>query len=221
MQDDLRPGLTQQEWNDLSYTLDEKLIAYLDRPKFDAEHDRAYRLFFRESVIEDPPFLDEIERLAFYDYLINQHRLESSGKTLVGHFLEENRMDLSPEERTLLENRLASRYSIYEVQEVEPGQVLLLKDLFQEDVREVHEVSGSLQLFKWDVLAANIYKVGEQYQISGSVITIPRDMVDSIQSGLLEEYHRYQEKSGQLDFPSFLKDRAYLVSHWVAQPGID
>ncbi len=217
MQKELRPDLTQQEWNTLSDTLTQKLIAYLDRPKFDADYSRAFQLFFPDSPVEDPAFLDDYEHMAFYDYLINHHRLDSTGRTIIGEFLEERRIELSPEERTLLKDRLSSRYSIYEVQEVYPDEGLLLIDLFQDDVREVHDVSGSQHLLRWDVLAASISKVGEQHQISGNAILIPRDMADWVQSTLLEEYHRHQEHGGQLDFNTFLKDRMYLIHNWMVE----
>lgn len=210
---------TLAEWNDISQAVTEKLLSYLNRPRFGGDYFAAFELFFPDKAGEENPMLAQHEEIAFYDYLITQHRLRSTNRNLMEHFLEEHETHISPEERTLLRNRLASRYSLYEIQSVTPGEGMVLKDLFRNDEIEIHEESGSQQLHRWDVFGANIYKIGDQYQISGHIAFVPRDMADWIQAALLEEFKQYQEQGGDLDLHSFLKDRAYLVYRWVREKG--
>ena len=210
---------SQAEWNDISQGLTEKLLSYLNRPRFDEDYFTALELFFPDKAEQENPMLAQHEEIAFYDYLVTQHRLRSTGRNLMEHYLEEHETDLSSNERTLLRNRLASRYGLYEVQSVTPGEGMVLKDLFRNDEIEIHEESGSQQLHRWDVFGANLYKIGDQYQISGHIAFIPRDTADRIQGALLQEFRRYKEQGGELDLYGFLKDRAYLVDRWVREKG--
>ena len=219
MSADQQSGLTQEQWDDLSLNLTHKLVAYLDHQKFDRDFHRAFDRYFPESNIRNPAAFGEMEQSMFYDYFVHLYRMESTGDSIVGRYLEEHRIDVSPEERTLLEGRMTSRFSLFEIQRVDVGQGMLLKDLFQEDEFYVHEVSGSQTLYKWDVIVGNIYQVGEQHQLSGNIVAIPRGLVHAVQSSLLDEYRSYQEEGGQMEFQIFLKDRAYLIRDWTTETG--
>jgi len=207
--------LTQEGWHDLSYNLTVKLLRYSDHPKFGQDFNRAFDRYFPESNVRNPAAFGEMERSLFYEYFVHLYRMESSGESIVGQYLNEHRLDVSPEERELLQNRVASRFSLFEVQKVDRGKGLLLKDLFQDDTIYVHEVSGSRNMYKWDVIVGNIFKVGDEHQLSGNIMLVPRKLVEKVQSSLLDEYRIYQEEGGQLEFQSFLKDRAYLIRDWI------
>jgi len=188
------------------------MMNYLGLPKYRNELESMWNNFWEgEFELFDTERLSDEQKIAFFDYVINFSRFESTGRTLLDHFLSEYSDSLSAHERTLINNRIAGVYGLFEVQSVISGQGMTLKDIFDNTEYHIKEISGSAKLVKWDVIACKIYIIGDYYEISGSIVFLPRQHVQKVEKMLLEEYKNYQTGGGSLDFKLFIQQNAYLV----------
>lgn len=78
------------------------------------------------------------------------------GRTIVDRYLEERGRSLAPSERDWLTAQQRSWLTVWEVLDVEPGKLLIVKDLLSGEERSVHEVSGSRTLKKRDAVLARV-----------------------------------------------------------------
>jgi hypothetical protein len=82
----------------------------------------------------------------------------------------------SAEQRQWLELLTSKPLGLYEVIDVVPGESLRLRDLlFPEQASVlVREKSGSREVVKFDLMAVRILPVGDHYELSGAIYSIPR-----------------------------------------------
>src|SRR5262249_18025118 len=102
---------------------------------------KAVRLFFdkplghlNESTLESGDFLQ---------WMVYDFRARSAGRTPLEQYLHEMGPRLSQSQRAALESWQAARYGLYEVQRVEEGRGVDLRDLLAGDTFFVNDVSSS------------------------------------------------------------------------------
>ncbi len=81
---------------------------------------------------------------------------EIDGKPIIDWFLEEHARELSARERAWMNAQRAAWLSVWEVQAVEPGRTLTLRDLLTDEVRVVQEATASRSLVKRDAVLARV-----------------------------------------------------------------
>lgn len=156
-----------------------KLLNFLDGPGWPEVVVEAEGLFW-DNVEDDRPgmaatatqALDENSQGAFEAWLFYDFQLEP-GRHLVDAFLEST-SDLSSAERQYLRAMKRTSMRLYEVTDVRPGESIMLRDLFNDELVRVHERSGSQRLPCWTWVAARINPRGAsgQPEIDGGMLPI-------------------------------------------------
>ncbi|GEM_PF-3057491 len=211
-------ALTQEEWEELYHSLNQRLIQYLRQPRFVDDFESAWDLYWDgEYEIEELNRLSKWEMGTFVNFLVFGYLLLSSNRSVIDHFLNKYRADLTLPERTMLDNMRKAFYGVYEVQEVRPGQGMKVKNIFDGTEFEIKEISGSKETVKWDVISGYICKIGEHYEFTGFINFVPRQIVGSLQAMLLNEHRMYQDEIESVNFSVFLKNNAFIVDQFIRE----
>jgi hypothetical protein len=123
----------------------------------------------------------------FGKWYVCDFRMDGLAETVLERYLREQANRLSTRERAVLESWRDSRYSLYEVQQVEPGRGLELKDLCGSDRMFVHDVSSSRNLVKWDCTLCRVEMLDGKWYLGGNGILVPRSILDEFRETIERE----------------------------------
>jgi hypothetical protein len=141
-----------------------------------AEIEDAHVLFFdRDLSTANTPSEGET---GFFEWLFVDYRPRSTGRTLVEEFLRRRGPRLPDDERALLESWREARFGIWEVQRIEPGRGVELKDLFAGEPVFVNDVSSSKSVAKWDCIVSYIHQFAGKWQFVGNGTLLNRSLLD-------------------------------------------
>jgi tetratricopeptide (TPR) repeat protein len=121
-----------------------------------------------------PHEIAETEAPAFFEWLIRDFRSLSSGRTAVEEFLRRRGHELTAADRRMVEAWRDSRYGVFEVQRVEEGKGVEIKDYFTDEHFFVHDVTSSKELVKWDCLLSRVEQIQGRWEFSGDGLNVPR-----------------------------------------------
>ena len=124
------------------------------------ERDRAMTLFAEaRSPSTETPEGRQADTVAFMEWLINDYRLRSSGRTIVEKILVTRPHGLTPGARALFASWRDVPVTLYDVVAVEPGTAVTLRELFSPGLHRVADVRGSRALARWDVVATRLIPI--------------------------------------------------------------
>jgi hypothetical protein len=169
--------------------------------KRDIEH--AVAMFFGE-LLGAPP--DNADQAPFTEWLIYDYVAPRLGRTLIEEFLARNRRQLTARECDLLERWSRSRYSLFEVQRVEPEKGIEIQDLLTGEVVFAHDVSASRQSARWDCLLIRVEEADRGMELSGVGLNVPRP-----QSAPLREWILADQKSSGLPWLGYLRANSHRL----------
>lgn len=198
-----------------------KLSAFAVSDKFFHEYELALCEYFewRDIVIEDDDFSEdlfqgenEISRfLAWYSlyFLTEEYK-----KTFPELYAAIKRKKLTPLEKEILEGYRHNPLGLFEVQKVIPGKGMYLKELFEGEVRFVHEPGAARQVCKWDILYTGLAGAQGVYFMSDfGMIVIPPRLKPIIEKGIFSIY-RVQKKNSR-EIRHFLRFRSAEVFAFI------
>ena len=142
-----------------------------------ADLEEATRLFFDLPPEDVNPESDDDRMSGFFDWCIHDFRPRATGRTLIDECLRRRAGSLSRDELELLEAWKGSRFGIWEVQRVEKGSGVELKDWFEQDRLFVHDVSSSRSMVQWDCVLSRVYRWREDWYFSGNGFAVPRTLM--------------------------------------------
>jgi hypothetical protein len=211
---DWREREAQDEWkpedpspgrklDGVEVALRRRLSAFAEEALRTRELKRAVALFFGESVGAPE---DDTGKAQFLEWLIYDFVAPRLGRTLIEEFLARNRVQLTARECDLLERWSRSRYSLFEVQRVEPEKGIEIQDLLTGEVVFAHDVSASRQSARWDCLLIRIEEADGRMELSGVGLNVPR-----AQSGRLREWILSDQKSSGLPWPGYLRANSHRL----------
>jgi Protein of unknown function (DUF2384) len=180
-----------------------KLAAFPEEALRKRDIDHAVALFFGESLGAPP---DDADRAPFIEWLIYDYVAPRLGRTLIEEFLARNRRQLTARECELLERWSRSRYSLFEVQRVEPEKGIEIKDLLTGEVVFAHDVSASRQAARWDCVLFRVEEADDGMELSGVGISVPRP-----QSAPLREWILADQKSSGLPWSRYLRANSHRL----------
>ena len=103
------------------------------------------------------------------DELVFNRELQfPSEHTIVAQFLKKRGWKVDSLTKRYLESAQKEPLSFWQIEAVEPGRGLLLKDLAIEREYFVHEVSASQILNKWDIILAQVVGLDGEYTLSAT-----------------------------------------------------
>lgn len=130
---------------------------------------------------------------AFFEWYLYEFRPAATGRTLVEEYLRRRAGRLAAAERELLEAWRDARFGIWEVQRIEEGTGVELRDLLAGDQFFVHDVSCSRSVVRWDCLLGRIYRSQGRWRLAGILLTVPRPLLPQLR----ERIERESRESGQ------------------------
>ncbi len=140
----------------------------------------------------------------------------ADGRSVLELFLSEPAAaGLHPVGRAFLEAWAGVSLSLYEVEEVVPGERLVLKDHLNEQVLDVVERHASRGLDQWDTVVTRVTFPGDEARLSGALYHLPRFAVPWFRERLEEDRARPEHQG--LSWPAFLRRRWRLVPQlWLS-----
>lgn len=120
--------------------------------------DRAMRKYFGSKTPDDLGELAQAAEIAFFDWLLHFARPTPRSKTIAELVLARKR--LRPDERQLIEARVAAVPSFYRIESAEAGESVTMTDVFNGESVVVHDRSLSLEAQPETVLIARVYPAG-------------------------------------------------------------
>lgn len=202
--------------------LRKKLVDYSERPEIQSQLGEAFYIwkndpdFTSEDIDEDK--IDELTFEKFYDWFLYDYKLIDSEERLAERFYSEEGASLSASEKILIQDWIKSIYSFFEVQEVVPGEICLLKDIFSGNSLEVLDKASTKQIKKSDIIAARPIKIGNQYYFSGIVSLYPPPFKKLITEFFDKEFKEYKKLYGkQKTKLNYLKDWGFQIGAYVEE----
>ncbi len=201
--------------------LHSRLSAFAVSDKFFHEYELALCEYFewRDIIIEDDDFSEdlfqgenEISRfLAWYSlyFLTEEYK-----KTFPELYAAIKRKKLTPLEKEVLEGYRHNPLGLFEVQKVIPGKGMYLRELFEGEVRFVHEAGAAKHVCKWDILYTGLAGARGIYFMSDfGMIVIPPRLKSIIEKGIFAIY-RVQKKNSR-ELRHFLRFRSAEVFAFI------
>lgn len=181
-----------------------KLSAFAVSDKFFHEYELALCEYFewRDIVIEDDDFSEDLfqgenEISRFLSWYSLYFLTEEYKKTFPELFAAIRRKRLTPLEKEILEGYRHNPLGLSEVQKVIPGKGMYLKELFEGEVRFVHEPTAARHVCKWDILYAGLTGAQGVYFLSDfGMIVIPPRLKSIVEKGIFSIY-RVQKKNSR------------------------
>jgi SEC-C motif-containing protein len=136
---------------------------------------QATRLYFDQ----EPDELDvgEADTGNFFEWFIHDFRSAATGRTAIEEYVRRRGPDLPAREREMLQSWSEARFSVYEVQAVEEGRGVKLRDLFAGDQFFVHDVTSSRELVRWDCSLSRVEEFEGRRTFSGNGMLVPRNVL--------------------------------------------
>lgn len=172
------------------------------------------------------------ESLRFFDWFVHDYRLQHqdnpqySGKRLIEVCRIELGSSLSNVEAAVLDSWIESLPgSAFLLKEIDTAvEAVVVHDLCLEDrVLTVHDRSTTNYGEVGQILLARALPGRDSVYFSGATVVLPASEVDNLREYIKSEYEIYLAENGAAPKESFLRERAYLLTHyaleWADQQG--
>lgn len=124
------------------------------------------------EFLGDGDCLDESQSQGFFAFLCQGHE-DATGERLIDRFLRESGANLPAAERRALEVLAAAWFSLFEVQSVQSGEQLRVRDLFTDSILRVEGDGVAAEVSRFDLLLGWILPVGRT-RLLGVGTLVPR-----------------------------------------------
>ena len=146
------------------------ILSGMERWHTDSDRRRARRYYFEsEGNVE----ADESEINGFLQWYTHDFRDAATRRTLLEHYFEAHAAKLAPRERELLDAMRDSWPGVFEVEIVEEGRGIHLRDLATGDVIFVHDIAASRQLVRGDWILSRIEDLDGKLMFVSDGFTVP------------------------------------------------
>lgn len=188
----------------------ERLLAYVESAENRAHRDGALAMLEIEPPEDGPaPSLDWMIPV-LNGYLAYGDRAED-GRRAIDRFMTRFDRTLSSGERAAIAALQEAWASLFEVEAVQVGSGLTLRDLIGGERVQLREVSASAHLVRGDVLFAWVMNVGDHVELTGAAMKIPPQHRDRLRGLLEEELEALQDERPGSSARSLVGECANLV----------
>jgi len=153
-----------------------ELLDFIGKSRSDLE--RALHLYFDKSPAQLKEA--ELESGDFAQWMIYDYRSPATGRTPIEEYLHRKGGSLNERDRAALESWRDARYGLYEVERVEEGRGIHLRNLFTDETPFVHDVSSSNELVRGDCLLSRVELFEGRHEFSGNGTIVPRGQVATL-----------------------------------------
>ena len=211
--------LDQIRWRRAGKELRRKLGEYADQPSlcWDAAkaQDRYLGCLDEKRMLHDDDFT--MER-CFEWFIFDFHTYK--GLTIIERFLKDRSNFLDYYEKTMIEEWIKSRISLFEVLST-PGKGLLMQDLLFGKIVSVREINATTEIKAGCLVLIRVLKIGEEYEFSTSGLALPERYKAIILAKLAADRMRFYRKhiSEDQGWDAYLKERSHKINAWVTELG--
>ena len=180
----------RSEWSDeLSIVFDAHFAAVRKHVNISPEE-------FHQNIVESY-YGGILFGIVFEDFL--SRNLSPSNKNIVDDYLARRGWRESVVGRRYLQQLRNSVLSLYEVIQVSPGKHCDLTDLVRggKAIR-VHENMGTLNMVKWDRIAARVLNTNGKYTFSGGILPFPRKASQEILDVLTKSRKQFRRRRSRI-----------------------
>src|SRR5688500_7893588 len=198
----------------------QKLIAFVDRPEFDADREVAQMLFWGPWLAErTEEEMQNVLQLPQSEIMFNAWLVfdmdHDDGRTLADVYLNRQSSDIPPADRAYLQQVMNTHIGLYEVEEVRRDEGFRLKDVWTESRMWVHERRATEVIRQWDLLAARLMKPPlSDWVMEVGAFQYPPTLKDVLIKELKKEYRKFHRRFPQADDRDFFKRVGFLFCHW-------
>jgi hypothetical protein len=175
---------------EIRHRLAADVLQGMERWHTPSDRRRAKRYYFETTAEVE---LDESEVNGFLQWYTSDFRDAATGRTLVEHYFETHGAQLRPRERVLLEVWRDSYPGVFEVEAVEEGRGVELRDLASGEILFVHDVTASRGLVVGDCTLSRIEKLDGKYHFVSDGFSVP----PAVRGELLELIEKEARAAGK------------------------
>ncbi|MBI3362128.1 MAG: DUF2384 domain-containing protein [Chloroflexi bacterium] len=153
---------------DAEQSLRDKITSFAYEPRFGRDFDRALGLYFGEAVRRQRVLVyDEEEMPGFQEWYIHDFVM-ADGRRLIDRFADEIGPDLpEAEAKWLAAWRAMNRLRLFEIQSVEPGMGVVVRDLLNDEVLTINDRSASRTMRRWMIMLARPHQAEDRVCFTG------------------------------------------------------
>ncbi len=188
--------------------LRERIQKFAFQSRFRDDFERAIRLYFGGEALQDKVLtVDEDSLPAFQEWFFFDY-VTSEKEHIIDLFAREVGPRLSLAQQQMLDDwRRVNRYRLFEVQRVEPGVGETLQDLLSGEKFELHDISASYSLTRWEIILARPIVTEGRWHFTGRVTAIPPTSKPDILRYARELWEKYQAQYPQASLDDFYRDQ--------------
>jgi len=196
----------------------ERILSFIYRKRFGDDFKRAIRLYFGEEVLQDDILtLDEEKIPGFQEWYIHDYVI-SEGQRIIDLFAREVGSRLSRAQQQLLDDwRRTNRYRLFEVQAVEPGIGVTVRELLSGEVLEVNDISSSYGLVKWQVGVTRFLLTEGRLCFTGTILPLPPMEKSDLLDFARELWEAYGARHPGASLDNFYRDHGLDLYHRVME----
>ncbi len=201
-------------WDNARHKLTRDVIAFARDQRFAQSFADGLKLLWDgHYTIETADAMDEDESLRFFDWFAFDYTPPDRPR-LLEVYLAEKGGTLSELERKQLDYWLAAKpASAYRVESVE-GDLITLRDLFDDSTAMVTSEAGAKAARVGEILLARYVQVHDQLRFSGSTIRLPESSAGAVKEMMLRAYDEYRAEKPEATWAEFMRARSYLFTHF-------
>lgn len=208
-------------WERAVQDMHRALIGFAREPAYVKDLAAALGLFWQDRYTADTIHLMSAdESLRFFDWFAHDYTLSEPGKRLIEAYRQENADVLNDKEIQVLDAWIDSPPgSAFVLESVDPeAGVIVIRDLFLTDRRvEVHDVAAARHGEVGQILLARPLIENQTLRLSGATAVLPPDESDGLKATIAGARQTYLEANPGASMTQFLRDRAYLFTHYALE----
>lgn len=153
-----------------------------------------------------PDEMSDDDQIAFGEWLIHDYCPKRFRRPAIIEYLARHGDSLPPAQRRELEERVNSRYGLFEVRRVDPGVGVEIHDVFRGEDFFIHDVNSSHGLTQWDGLLARMRSDGDRQVFVGELLSVPRHFYPTFR-----DWIRADRERANLPWSSYFRANSHLL----------
>jgi hypothetical protein len=197
----------------VNFSLNNRLVRTLSK---DAIHcaGRKLGILQRETLVFD----NEVDMEVLMDFAI--YDIREKGKNAIERMLATQSAQSDSDETRMLQGMSQARYSIFLIENAEPGVGVHLRDVVRGDTHFVHDTNMSMTGKSGLLLAARIITVGEIHMTSGAALPMVAVPAHGREAFLAKEAARLKQMASGVDSPDNQSEFAARIIRFCFQKGL-
>ena len=189
--------------------ISDMLLQFMKENIKTAEMEQAFKMFFGPNP---PAELAPTDQMGFFDWFLNDYVSGRFRRTITQEYLARNQERLTARDRKSLQEWTDSYCSLFEVQRVDKGVGVELKDLLLGGVLFVNDITSSNNMARWDSIFSRIRKEGSRTIFTAVGMGVTPPVRDALRDWIVAD----KEASG-LDWRPFLRGNSHHIRREILE----